>query len=237
MTCKWVSIPSRVKPSLGISDTELVAQRDSWGSVDEKGTSDAMFTVFLDRDGVINRNRTDYVKQWSEFRFLPGALRAIADLTAAGYQLFVVTNQACIGKGLLSHADLDELHQRMLHEIEWAGGHIAGTFYCPHRSDEGCHCRKPAPGLLLRARDEYGVDLRQAIMVGDSMTDINAAAAVGVPAILVLSGLGRQTALHAPRDSTASWQPALNLAHAASIIRRCNVAANTLRASTAARWG
>jgi D-glycero-D-manno-heptose 1,7-bisphosphate phosphatase len=179
-----------------------------------------VFTVFLDRDGVINHNRVDYVKQWSEFHFLPGTLRAIADLTAAGYQIFVVTNQACVGKGLLSRADLEAMHARMLQHIELAGGHIGGVLYCPHRNDEGCACRKPAPGLLFRARDEFGVDLQHAIMVGDSLTDMRTAAAAGVPAILVFSGIGPRTAFHPPRDSSIPWQPALNLAHAASIIRR-----------------
>lgn len=179
-----------------------------------------MFTVFLDRDGVINRNRADYVKQWSEFHFLPGTLRAIADLTTAGCQIVVVTNQACVGKGLLTCAELDALHERMGQHIELAGGHITGVLYCPHRNDQGCACRKPAPGLLFRARDEFGVDLRHAVMVGDSLTDMRTAAAAGVPAILVFSGIGPRTAFHPPHDSTISWQPALNLAHAASIIRR-----------------
>lgn len=195
-----------------------------------------MFTVFLDRDGVINRNRANYVKQWSEFRFLPGARRAIASLTAAGYRIIVVTNQACVGKGLLSPSALDDLHGRMRREIEQAGGRIDGIIYCPHRSDEGCLCRKPAPGLLLRARDEYGVDLRHAVMVGDSMTDICAATAAGVPAILVLSGLGWQAALHAPHGSSSGWQPALNLAHAAAIIRRRNPAASPSSPPGAASW-
>lgn len=181
-----------------------------------------MFTVFLDRDGVINRNRPDYVKHWSEFAFLPGARRAIARLTLAGYRIIVITNQACVGKGLLSASALEALHQRMLHEIAVAGGRIETILCCPHRSDDGCRCRKPAPGLLLQARDEYGVDLRQAVVVGDSATDMRAAAAAGVPGILVFSGLGWHAALRAPREEPVAWRPALNLAHAAAIIRRRN---------------
>ena len=177
-----------------------------------------MFTVFLDRDGVINRNRADYVKDWNEFHFLPGARRAIGRLTRAGYRIFIITNQACVGKGLLAPPALEAMHRRMQREIKGTGGHIEAVLYCPHRSDEGCGCRKPAPGLLLRARDEYGVDLRQAIFVGDSLTDMAAAAAADVPGILVFSGLGLRAALHAPRP--LGWQPALNLAHAVAIIRR-----------------
>jgi D-glycero-D-manno-heptose 1,7-bisphosphate phosphatase len=186
-----------------------------------------MFTVFLDRDGVINRNRADYVKEWSEFHFLPGARRAIAQLTQAGCRIFVITNQACVGKGLLARSALDEMHQRMLREIEGAGGRIEAVLYCPHRSDEGCRCRKPAPGLLFRAQDEYGVDLRHSIVVGDSLTDMGAAAAASVPGILVFSGLGWRAALHAPQSTPVGWQPALNLAHAAAIIRRRAPAAST----------
>ena len=195
-----------------------------------------MFTVFLDRDGVINRNRADYVKQWSEFRFLPGARRAIAGMTRAGYRLFIITNQACIGKGLVARSALDEMHRRMLRAIERAGGHVEAVLYCPHRSDEGCGCRKPAPGLLHRAQDEYGVDLRHAIVIGDSLTDMSAAAAAGVPGILVFSGLGWQAALHAPQSSGLGWRPALNLAHAAAIIRRQASIADMAGAPTGASW-
>lgn len=181
-----------------------------------------MFTVFLDRDGVINQNRADYVKAWGEFRFLPGARRAIADLTLAGYQIIIVTNQACVGKGLLAQSTLEAVHERMQQEIRQAGGRIEAILYCPHRSDEGCGCRKPAPGLLLRARDEFAVDLRHAIMVGDSMTDIAAATAAGMPAILVRTRLGQrqQASPLLAADTGSDWQPALNLAHAAAIIRR-----------------
>ena len=195
-----------------------------------------MFTVFLDRDGVINRNRADYVKQWSEFRFLPGARRAIAGMTRAGYRLFIITNQACIGKGLVARSALDEMHGRMLREIERAGGHVEAVLYCPHRSDEGCDCRKPAPGLLHRAQDEYGVDLGRAVVIGDSLTDMSAATAAGVPGILVFSGLGWHAALHAPQSCGPGWRPALNLAHAAAIIRRQAPAVGIAEAPTGASW-
>ena len=195
-----------------------------------------MFTVFLDRDSVINRNRADYVKQWSEFRFLPGARRAIAGMTRAGYRLFIITNQACIGKGLVARSALDEMHGRMLREIERAGGHVEAVLYCPHRSDEGCDCRKPAPGLLHRAQDEYGVDLGRAVVIGDSLTDMSAATAAGVPGILVFSGLGWHAALHAPQSCGPGWRPALNLAHAAAIIRRQAPAVGIAEAPTGASW-
>ena len=188
-------------------------------------------TVFLDRDGVINRNRTDYVKHWSEFHFLPGARGAIARLTRAGYRIIVVTNQACVGKGLTSPAEMDQIHRRMAYAIGLAGGRIEAVLCCPHRSDDGCGCRKPAPGLILRAHDLYHVNLNQAIFVGDSANDVRAAAAVGIPAILVLSGLGWHTALGLTLDSSARCQLAINLSHAARLILESNV-----RVTSEAHW-
>jgi D-glycero-D-manno-heptose 1,7-bisphosphate phosphatase len=185
----------------------------------------AVSTVFLDRDGVINQNRpADYVKRWEEFRFLPGAPRAIARLTRAGYRVVVVSNQACIGKGLARQQDIDEIHRRMVYAVGRAGGRIETVLYCPHRADARCACRKPEPGLLLRARDAFGVDLRQAIFVGDSANDVRAAAAAGIPALLVLTGLGWRTALHASHDNLPHCDFALNLGHAARLILNRNVA-------------
>lgn len=174
-------------------------------------------TIFLDRDGVINRNRPqgDYVKSWEEFQFLPGARRAIALLTQAGFRLLVVTNQACVGKGIVSWTMIQEIHARMVKEIARAGGQIEAVLCCPHLADAGCDCRKPAPGLLRRAQEEYGVDLKQAILVGDSAKDVQAAAAVEMPAIMVLSGIGRIADLE---SMTLSCRLALDLAHAAQLI-------------------
>lgn len=176
-----------------------------------------MLTIFLDRDGVINRNLPggDYVKNWEEFQFLPGALRAIARLTQAGFRLLVITNQACIGKGIVSRDIVQEIHELMLLEIERAGGRIEAVLCCPHLPDEGCDCRKPSPGLLKRAQEEYQVDLGQAILVGDSVKDMLTAAAVKMPAIMVLSGLGRISDL---KSVPATCRLSLNLAHAAQLI-------------------
>jgi D-glycero-D-manno-heptose 1,7-bisphosphate phosphatase len=146
--------------------------------------------VFLDRDGVINENLPGYVRHWGEFRFIPGACDAIARLTAAGHRIIVCTNQAGIATGELSTQNLGEIHQRMLAEIEKARGHIERVYYCSHGKQEGCFCRKPRPGLLLRARSELGCDFTDAVFVGDSMTDVQAAVSAGVFPILVLTGRG-----------------------------------------------
>ncbi|HEU5227327.1 MAG TPA: HAD-IIIA family hydrolase, partial [Ktedonobacteraceae bacterium] len=105
-----------------------------------------MTTIFLDRDGVINENRADYVKSWSEFRFLPGSIEAIAKLTRAGHRIIVCTNQAGVARGCLSTKTIDEIHQRMLAQIAAADGWIEKVYYCPHHKDECCFCRKPQPG-------------------------------------------------------------------------------------------
>lgn len=141
--------------------------------------------VFVDRDGVINRMRPDYVRRWEELELLPGAIDALVRLERAGCEVVVLTNQSAIGRGLLSREAVDEIHARLSAVVERAGGRIHAFLLCPHAPAEGCACRKPAPGLLLRARDELGVDLSTAVMVGDQPSDVAAARAVGCPAILI----------------------------------------------------
>ncbi len=151
-----------------------------------------MSIIFLDRDGVINENRFDYVKSLDEFRFLPGACEAISRLARAGHRIFVCTNQAGVARGLLSIKTLEEIHHQMLVQVVKAGGTIEKIYYCPHSKDAGCTCRKPQPGMLLRACDEFGLDMSKAIFVGDSITDVHAGLAAGVQPILVLTGLGAE---------------------------------------------
>src|SRR5207245_1547178 len=125
-----------------------------------------MSTIFLDRDGVINENRADYVKHWSEFRFLPGSREAIAKLTQAGHRIVVCTNQAGIAHGSLTVETVQEIHRRMVASINEVGGRIEKVYYCPHAKDENCVCRKPRPGMLLQARDELGIDMHDAVFLG-----------------------------------------------------------------------
>jgi D-glycero-D-manno-heptose 1,7-bisphosphate phosphatase len=146
--------------------------------------------IFLDRDGVINANRADYVKSWGEFEFLPGALDAIRALSALDWPIIVVTNQSAVGRGLITRQAVEDIHQRMLEAVTRAGGRITEVRYCPHRPDEGCPCRKPAPGMLLGAARKWGLDLHRSVLVGDAMSDILAAQAAGAAAILVQTGRG-----------------------------------------------
>ena len=154
--------------------------------------------VFLDRDGVINRNRPGYVRRWDQFEFLPGALEALRDLAREHLPVLVISNQSAIGRGLMSPRDLDEINARMLEVVTAAGGRIDGAYYCPHAPQERCVCRKPAPGLFLRAMQRFGVDPGRSCLVGDSVADMLAAQEVGIPSILVLTGRG-QEALVDPR--------------------------------------
>ncbi|GAC1315221.1 MAG: hypothetical protein NVSMB2_06260 [Chloroflexota bacterium] len=147
--------------------------------------------VFLDRDGVINENRVDHVKNWDEFEFLPGACETIARFTQAGLRVFVVSNQAIVNRGIVSADEVEAIHQGMVDEIERAGGRVDGIAYCPHRPDEKCACRKPQPGLLRMLAENHDVDLGSALFVGDVMSDLDAGHAAGCATILVLTGRGR----------------------------------------------
>jgi len=148
--------------------------------------------IFIDRDGVINKKMPegDYVKIWSEFKFLPGAIEALKMLYEAGYSIFVITNQRGIARGIMCKEDLDDIHNRMVIELERYGVKLAGIYYCPHNYEDNCNCRKPKPGLLLRAAKEHNFDLKDAIFIGDSPKDIQAGINAGCRTILVDSKKG-----------------------------------------------
>ena len=146
--------------------------------------------VFLDRDGVINRNRPDHVKSWNEFEFLPGALEALKRLAGLGWPVVVVTNQAAIGRGLVDQSEVEEIHRRMVDEVRLFGGRIDAVLYCPHRPDEGCECRKPKLGLLIEASRLLHLDLAASILVGDAESDLLAARAAGCRPVMVRTGRG-----------------------------------------------
>ena len=177
-----------------------------------------MSTIFLDRDGVINENRADYVKSWSEFRFLPGSSEAIAKLTQAGHRIIVCTNQAGIARGTLSVEAVEDIHHRMIASIYDMGGKIEKVYYCPHDRDGDCSCRKPRPGMLLRARDELDIDLHDAVFIGDSITDIRAGLAAGIHTVLVLSGLGLEQFREHLQEVNGPFRIGINLMHAAELV-------------------
>lgn len=147
-------------------------------------------TVFLDRDGVINRDSPDYITAWDQFVFLPGSLDAICRLTKAGRVVMVITNQSAVGRGMMDTAMLEAMHQNLRQAVEAQGGRIEAFFFCPHHPKDGCACRKPKPGLIEQAQRQYRLDLATATMIGDSARDIECGIRSGCGrTILVQSGL------------------------------------------------
>lgn len=144
--------------------------------------------VLLDRDGVINQERADYVKSWLEFQFLPGVLSALSRLATLPIPIVVITNQSAIGRGLIAPETVTTIHAQLSKAVATAGGRLDGFFICPHHPATGCACRKPKPGLLLQAAQHFGFKLAQAVFIGDAVTDFEAAQAAGCQAILVRSG-------------------------------------------------
>ena len=145
--------------------------------------------ILLDRDGTINVERSDYVRSARDLVLLPGALAALVRLATLDVPILVVTNQSCVGRGLLSERDLDMLHKGLADTVRSAGGRIDGFYTCTHHPDEGCACRKPKPGLLHQAMAAHNLRPADCIMVGDSLSDCSAAAAAGCRCILVCTGL------------------------------------------------
>jgi D-glycero-D-manno-heptose 1,7-bisphosphate phosphatase len=140
--------------------------------------------IFLDRDGVINeRIFGSYVADWLGFKFIPGISKALAQLAALKLPLIVISNQAGVGKKLVTRESLEEITHRFVSELNSQGVFIDAVYYCPHRPDEGCKCRKPAPGLLLQAASDWHLDLRRSVFVGDSESDLDAAKAAGCRSI------------------------------------------------------
>jgi D-glycero-D-manno-heptose 1,7-bisphosphate phosphatase len=142
---------------------------------------------------VICENRPDHAKAWSEFQFLPGALSALRRLAHAPLAILMVTNRAIIRRGIVPASVVEEIHERIAWHIRKAGGPLDAIYYCPHRPDEGCSCRKPQPGLLLQAARDLGLELDRSYLIGDALDafmDIEAAWAAGCQPLLVRTGRG-----------------------------------------------
>ena len=178
---------------------EAVVRDYKAGTVQAKNLSHKQKAVFLDRDGTINKF-VGFLRDIEQFELLDGAAEAIRKINASGYLCIVVTNQPVIARGELSFGQLNEIHNKMEAELGLAGAYIDGLYFCPHHPQKGfegevpelkidCDCRKPKPGMLLRAAEEFNIDLKKSYMVGDSESDIKAGLAAGCRSILV-SGEG-----------------------------------------------
>ena len=163
--------------------------------------------LFLDRDGVIVENRPNYIHSWADIFIFPQALEALVKVRIAPYKIVIATNQSAIGRGLISFSEAEAINQRLVAEIEAAGGRIDAVFMCPHTPEENCSCRKPLPGLLFQAAESLSIDLKNSILIGDALSDIIAGQAAGVQKnVLVRTGRG---AIQANLANTVSVEPFL----------------------------
>jgi histidinol-phosphate phosphatase family protein len=150
-------------------------------------TIDSTWSLFLDRDGVINKKREgDYIRKWEEFEFLPGVLTSLVDLTTIFGKLLIVTNQQGIGKGLMRESDLESIHDQMLREIRNHGGRIHKVYHSPYRDEENSVFRKPNIGLARKAKIDFPeIRFEKSIMAGDSMIDMEFGRNAGMFTVLV----------------------------------------------------
>ena len=152
-----------------------------------------MKLVILDRDGVINFDSDQFIKNPAEWKPIPGSLEAIARLNHMGYRVVIASNQSGVGRGLFDMGMLNAINEKMYRALMHVGGRVDALFYCPHAADSNCECRKPKPGMLVDISQRFNVDLAGVPAVGDSLRDLQAAQAVGAQPMLVLTGKGKKT--------------------------------------------
>jgi len=153
--------------------------------------------VFLDRDGVINKKALegDYIKKWSEFKFLSNVKETLKRLNKAGFLVIIITNQQGIAKGVMTEQDLKDIHTKMIEELKKSGAKIDGIYYCPHDEKDNCNCRKPKIGLFLEAKKDFNIALNKSWLVGDSNSDILAGKKAGCRNILIKKKFNRSDIL------------------------------------------
>ena len=150
--------------------------------------------IILDRDGVLNPvDEGGVVKSADAWQPIVGSMDAVALLTQAGYTVVVAANQSGLGRGLLSMQDVNDIHSKMHQQVQKAGGRIDGIWFCPHTAADGCDCRKPLPGMVSDILSRFNAEAADTWLVGDSLRDLQAIAAVGGKPALVLTGKGKKT--------------------------------------------
>lgn len=152
-----------------------------------------MKLVILDRDGVINQDSANFIKNQNEWIPIAGSLEAIALLNQSGFRVAIATNQSGVSRGLFDMATLNSIHDKMHRELAQVGGRIDAIFYCPHSADEHCHCRKPDTGMIEEIGKRFSLELKDVPAVGDALRDLQAFASAGCQPILVLTGKGEAT--------------------------------------------
>ena len=152
--------------------------------------------IFLDRDGVLIENRSDYVRDWSQVNVLPDAIRALSNSTIKNYKVIIVTNQSAVGRGLMSLKTANEINEQLVNLIHRQGGKLDAVYLCPHTPEENCICRKPKPGLLLQAANDLSLDLSRSWIIGDAWSDLQAGQMAGMQqSILLRTGRGKEQLL------------------------------------------
>lgn len=159
--------------------------------------------IFLDRDGVINRNLNNYVRSIESVHIIPRSLQAIANLAKSEYAVVIVTNQSAIGRGLMTKEIAQDINRFVLEKIQSANGIIDGIYLCPHHPKAHCDCRKPKPGMLVQAAAELNLDLENSWLIGDAITDIQAAIAAKVKPVMVGTGRGTEQAANSNNNKLA----------------------------------
>ena len=149
-----------------------------------------MKLIVLDRDGVINSDSDEFIRNPDQWEPIPGSLEAIAKLTHAGFLVTVATNQSGLARDLFDITTLNAIHEKMYQAVSKVGGHIDAIFYCPHGPDDNCNCRKPLPGLMLQIAKRFSTSMEGVPAIGDSIRDLQAAEMVGASPILVRTGKG-----------------------------------------------
>ncbi len=152
-----------------------------------------MKLVILDRDGVINQDSDNFIKNPNEWIPIPGSLEAIALLNQSGFRVAVATNQSGVSRGLFDMATLNSIHDKMHRELALVGGRIDAVFYCPHSADDHCDCRKPKPGMIKEIGKRFSLELNEVFAVGDALRDIQSFANAGCKPVLVRTGKGETT--------------------------------------------
>ena len=149
--------------------------------------------IFLDRDGVINKE-VGYLSSPDKFDFIDGTIEALKTLKQKGFLLIIITNQAGIARGYYSVENLSNIHKKMNDILQQNEIILDGIYYCPHHPDftGSCDCRKPKPGMMLKAKDKFNIDMKNSFMVGDTLNDIKAGLNANCKTVLVLTGYGAE---------------------------------------------
>ncbi len=151
--------------------------------------------IFLDRDGVLNKNKDDYVKNISELEIFPFISEPIRKFQSAEFKIIVITNQSAINRGLMTEKNLNEIHEKIQSFLIQNNTKIDYFYYCPHTPNENCSCRKPKSGLLLKAIDDFSIDVNNSWFVGDRDSDIQAGQSVGCNTLKIQEGINLEKAV------------------------------------------